>query len=433
MAIGAPVLGTATRDTSAQTTRNVVWPSPISNGDVATLVVVNASVSPSAVDTPSGFTQIDQHSGTANTAAPAVAMFRHTCNGTETGNLAVATPGGSGVVATSVLIIWPGVVTGAGGLDVAAVLDDKTVASTSFAFSGGIAPVTPGCTLLYVVTGNSTSITSTPLTGFTEAYDRTGTTRAINVGYLQNVAASNNALTGGTWSGSTKDVGIAIALKPLLTAVTGTLAVTLDGATLAASGTETITGSLAVTLAGATLAASGTETISGTLASTLAGATLAASGAVLNPVTGTLAVTLAGATLAATGHTGPADVTGILAATLAGATLAATGAETFTGTMSATLQSATLAASGTVLNPVTGTLAVTLEGAALSASGVETIQGALTVTLEGATLDAVGTSAFFRNISVTATEHRFEIQTTEHTRELAATEHRHALTAVDRS
>ena len=85
----------------------------------------------------------------------------------------------------------------------------------------------------------------------------------------------------------------------------GTLAVTLDSSTLAASGTTTVTGTLAVTLADSTLAASGdagSGGSTGTLAVTLAASTLAAAGD--TTVTGTLAVTLDASTLAAAGDAG---------------------------------------------------------------------------------------------------------------------------------
>jgi hypothetical protein len=87
-------------------------------------------------------------------------------------------------------------------------------------------------------------------------------------------------------------------------APTGTLAVTLDPSTLAASGTTTVTGTLAATLDPSTLAASGTTTVTGTLAATLADSTLAASGDVESGSTGTLAVTLDPSTLAASGDAG---------------------------------------------------------------------------------------------------------------------------------
>jgi hypothetical protein len=192
---------------------------------------------------------------------------------------------------------------------------------------------------------------------------------------------------------------------------TGTLATTLAGATLAASGAETFTGTLASTLAGASLAASGAETVAGTFAATLAGATLAASGTVTSSgVSGSLATTLAGATLAASGtetFTGALastfagvtlagsgavtnPITGTLAATLSGATLAGSGTERFTGTLTTMLTGATLVAAGGAATPVTGTLASTLGGATLAASGVETITGTLATTLTGATLAASG-------------------------------------------
>jgi hypothetical protein len=128
--------------------------------------------------------------------------------------------------------------------------------------------------------------------------------------------------------------------------VTGTLASTLDDATFAATGAETITGTAAATLEDATLAGSGVETISGTLAATLDETTLAATGA--ETFTGTLASILDDAALTATGtNTAPSA----------------------TGTLTATLADATLSASGIIANPVTGTLATGLDSVTLTATG----------------------------------------------------------------
>lgn len=88
----------------------------------------------------------------------------------------------------------------------------------------------------------------------------------------------------------------------------GTLAVTLDGATVAATG-EVVTTSSA-----------------GTLAVTLDGATVSAQGSVVTPSLGTLAKTLDGATLVATGDVESLNPVGQLAVTLDGATVAAAGA-----------------------------------------------------------------------------------------------------------
>jgi hypothetical protein len=207
--LGTIIVGTPTRDTSAQSTRNVAWPSPVNAGDLALVYAVSGSTSPTAINTPSGFFSIDQHSGTSNTAAPNVAMFRRTCNGTESGNLAVSN-GGTATVTAGIIII-PGADSGILAIEDTE-LDDKTVSNNSFSFPS-ITTVSTDDTIVYVVTGNSTSITSTPLTNYTEAVDRVGTTRAINVGYRENVPTGTNTLTGGGWSGNTKDVGIAVAVK----------------------------------------------------------------------------------------------------------------------------------------------------------------------------------------------------------------------------
>jgi hypothetical protein len=55
------------------------------------------------------------------------------------------------------------------------------------------------------------------MTNFTEAYDRTVTSaRGWEVGYRQNVTLGAQSTSGGLWSGSTRDTGIIVALRPAI-------------------------------------------------------------------------------------------------------------------------------------------------------------------------------------------------------------------------
>jgi hypothetical protein len=173
---------------------------------------------------------------------------------------------------------------------------------------------------------------------------------------------------------------------------TGTLATTLDDATLAASGTvgsASTTGTLATTLDDTTLAASGAEDFVGTAAMTLVDDAPAISGTVANPVGGTFTTTLDGATLSATGTVGTQPVDGTLAASLDDVTISAAGSETIGGTFNTTLDDATLASSGT--QTMAGVITVTLDNAAMSATGTETIAGTAAATLDDASIAATGT------------------------------------------
>ena len=137
---------------------------------------------------------------------------------------------------------------------------------------------------------------------------------------------------------------------------------------ISVEGSGGVTGTLSVTLGGATLVGTGTVTeggVTGTLAVTLGGATLAGTGAV--PVSGALAVTLDGAALAATGAVG---VDGTLSVALDGVALAGAGAVAATGSFAVVLDGAALSATGEVTTtPVSGTLAVTLDGVAAAGTG----------------------------------------------------------------
>ena len=149
---------------------------------------------------------------------------------------------------------------------------------------------------------------------------------------------------------------------------TGTLAVTLDAATLTGVGGVSTSGTLATTLDAATLAGVGNVTRSGTLAVTLDAATLAGTGAVTT--SGTLAVTLDDVTLAGVGSVAVGtNRDGALAVTLDSATLAGVGGVARSGTLAVTLDAATLAGIGTAGQPRTGTLAVTLDNVTLAGIG----------------------------------------------------------------
>lgn len=170
------------------------------------------------------------------------------------------------------------------------------------------------------------------------------------------------------------------------------------------AGTTVVTGTAAVTLAGATVAASATEKISGTAATTLANATVAASGFLAG---GAGQVVLADFTAAAsaaqtiTGTAGPAlssftvtasgipRYTGTATVVLAGATVAASGTPTLPGTVAISLAAFTVAAAGAETYAIAGT--VVLTGAAAQATGTETISGTGTVALAAATAAASGT------------------------------------------
>jgi len=224
-----------------------------------------------------------------------------------------------------------------------------------------------GDLVLMSVINNGNATAQAGSNGFTTGNFRatSGTNpRDLSTAYYASTTASTIVPTL-TWSTSGIYGAVAVVISAPSPA-TGALATTLDGATLAASGTHTAsgaTGTLATTLDGATLSASGAETFTGTLATTLAGATLVASG------------------------TQTVNVTGTLATTLAGSTLVASGTETFTGTLATTLAGATLAGSGT--ESMTGTLATTLAGVSLAGSGTETIPGTLATTLAGGAWIAV--------------------------------------------
>lgn len=175
------------------------------------------------------------------------------------------------------------------------------------------------------------------------------------------------------------------------TTPSGSAAVTLGAATMAASGSvsSTPSGSMATTLAAATFAAAGVPTVGGAFASTLAGATLASTATPI--AVGAIAATLTDATLSASGTTG-SNPSGTLASTLSDATLGATGTPVARGTIAGTLQAAILAANGTPI--AAGAISRTLAAATFSGTGSGAdATGSMAVALVAATLSATGTGA----------------------------------------
>ena len=174
------------------------------------------------------------------------------------------------------------------------------------------------------------------------------------------------------------------------------------------SGEATPSGTLAKTLDSATLTSSGTSSagLTGTLTSTLDAATLASTGTVGSGVTATVSVTLAAATLSSSG-TVAAGASGTVTRTLDNATLSSSGtvAAGASGSVTRTLENATLSSTGGAAGSVTGSVASTLAAVTCSSSATLTagLSGTVTRTLAAVTSSATGTLAAGASGSVTRT------------------------------
>lgn len=168
----------------------------------------------------------------------------------------------------------------------------------------------------------------------------------------------------------------------------GTLAVTLDNVTLAATAQALVKGTLANTLDAITVAATAQTLVKGTLATTLGGTTVAATAQAL--VKGSLATTLDDVTLAATGTVGSVAINGNLAVTLDDVTVAATAQARVKGNLSTTLDAVTVAATAQAL--IKGTLANTLADLTVAAAAQALVKGSLATTLGDVTVTATGTN-----------------------------------------
>lgn len=169
--------------------------------------------------------------------------------------------------------------------------------------------------------------------------------------------------------------------------VSGTLAKTLDAATLSSAGTSGgvagINGTLTQTLSAVTSSSAGALPIAGTATKTLDTATLASAGGVA--VVATLTKTLTDATLTSAGGVA---VVGSTTATLGVATVNSAAGVKVSGTASPTLDTLTGTAAGTV--KVSGVATPTLGAVMSSSAGTVAIVGAGVTTLGAATLASAG-------------------------------------------
>lgn len=145
-------------------------------------------------------------------------------------------------------------------------------------------------------------------------------------------------------------------------------------------------GTAAITLGAASVAATGDMEVGATSSITLAAPVIAASGD--QPMSGTAALQLANTVLAASGVTGDADGTAALA--LSRVVIAASGGQIFIGSGSLTLANAIIAASGSFGDEATGTASLTLANAILAASGEQPMSGTAAIELAATVLAATG-------------------------------------------
>jgi hypothetical protein len=161
-------------------------------------------------------------------------------------------------------------------------------------------------------------------------------------------------------------------------AITGSLAETLDDAASAATGELEAEGTLAEVLANATSATAGELEAEGTLAETLDDGTSAVSGEL--EAEGTVVETLDNATSATAGEL---EAEGTVARTLGDATSATAGELEAEGSLSETLDDATSVATGEMF--FLGTLAETLDDVTSVATGEMFFEASLAETLDDAT------------------------------------------------
>lgn len=188
-----------------------------------------------------------------------------------------------------------------------------------------------------------------------------GDTLNISTEY-QIVASPGSVTLDGGWSASVNWAAIAVAIKPAVSSITGTLIQTEANDTLSSAGALAISGSLTSTLDNDTLTASGGNINAGQFIVTEANDTLTASAALA--ISGSLTKTEANDTLTGAGVVA---ITGAATITHANDTLSAAGALAITGSLVSTNQNDTLNAVGTLA--IVGSLIVNEANDTLASTG----------------------------------------------------------------
>lgn len=160
---------------------------------------------------------VAQFSGTGNTAAPSMALFTRKATGGESGNI---TCPHTNVITTMGSVVVRGV-DATTALDISAVVIDKTVTNNQIeVLPTAQSPKTllnNGVLGLSFHTGNSTTITATPPSGWVEAKERTvASSRAFEVCYREDLDAGSIGpiVASPGWSGSSKGIGVTLFLRP---------------------------------------------------------------------------------------------------------------------------------------------------------------------------------------------------------------------------
>lgn len=236
-----------------------------------------------------------------------------------------------------------------------------------------------------------------------EANSTTQLTVSTSFTAITNSRSRNNTLAIGAWgefrintsTGETSNptlavtgdtAGLFLSLVEQLTPISGTVAATLGGSSVASAGTVAVSGAVAKTLGGSSVAAAGAVAVSGSVSAPLGGSTIVAVGTVEDTgISGAVAATLGGSAAAATGTV---ETHGTVASTLGGSSVSSAGAVDVAGTVSKTLGGSSASATGTVA--VAGTVARTLGGSAASSSGTVETHGAVAGSLGGSTIASSG-------------------------------------------
>lgn len=167
--------------------------------------------------TGASWSSVDQHCSTANTLAPAMALFRRWATGGESGTITF--PHGNIVTTTGIIVVRG--VDKTNPFDIATIVGDKTTVNTQIQVVPSTRTIiTTGTLGLYIFTCNSTSTDATPPSGWSEDNDRnTGLTgnRSFTVGHKAALAAGSLAAINGAWGGSTRDIGLTLFFRPKIT------------------------------------------------------------------------------------------------------------------------------------------------------------------------------------------------------------------------
>ncbi len=204
-------IGTCTPQEQAATgtTINVPYPTTRNTRSDDILFICIKTSGGGLIGTPTGFTDLFKHSGTADTLNPSVYLGWKKGVGNESGTLACTI---QNFAAMGAMIAVPDVDL-VSTIDVAGIFKDASTAASSFQ-QNSITTLVNNALVLSIAGENSTGHNLSIDSGFTEVYDRGTGTAVMELAYLLKTVAGAIAPTITLSTGTGKSIGYTVSIRP---------------------------------------------------------------------------------------------------------------------------------------------------------------------------------------------------------------------------